>query len=138
MFRQALFEFAVLDRYVIDRLARAPSGSNVADRVRTAVLKALKAGEPTASGIAQQLKMSVRTLHRLLAAEGTTYRAVLDHLRKEIAADYLANNRIAITEVAFLLGFSELSAFYRAFQRWNGCTPADFRRRLRQFGASGQ
>jgi AraC-like DNA-binding protein len=122
---------AVLDRYVIDRLARAPSGANVADRVRTAVLNALKAGEPTASGIAQQLKMSVRTLHRLLAAEGTTYRVVLDHLRKEMAADYLGNNRIAITEVAFLLGFSELSAFYRAFQRWNGCTPADFRRRLR-------
>src|SRR5262245_50542607 len=122
---------AVLDRYVIDRLARAPSGTSQADRVRSAILNALKAGEPSASGIAHQLKMSVRTLHRQLAIEGTTYRAVLDHLRKEMATAHLANHRIAITEVAFLLGFSELSAFYRAFHRWNGCTPADFRRRLR-------
>lgn len=67
--------------------------------------------------------MSVRTLNRTLAAEGTTYRALLDQLRHELATRHLADDRISIAEVAFLLGFS----FYRAFKRWTGRTPVEFR-----------
>jgi AraC-like DNA-binding protein len=75
--------------------------------------------------------MSVRTLNRGLAAEGTTYREVLEQIRRELASRHLANAQSSIGEVAFLLGFSELSAFHRAFKRWTGQTPAEFRRRNR-------
>ena len=80
--------------------------------------------------------MSVRTLNRTLAGEGTNYRRLLDQLRHELASRHLANPQISIGEVAFLLGFSELSAFYRAFKRWSGRTPAEFRQGVRTARAS--
>ena len=80
--------------------------------------------------------MSVRTLNRLLAAEGTSYRQLLDALRSELAARHLAGDDVSIAEVGFLLGFSELSSFHRAFKRWTGRTPAEFREEHRGTRAS--
>jgi AraC-like DNA-binding protein len=118
---------AVLDRYAADRLARAPQTHTLADRVRTTLAEQLVGTEPGVARLAARLRMSVRTLNRTLAAEGTTYRALLDQLRHELAARNLADDRVSIAEIAFLLGFSELSSFYRAFKRWTGCTPVEFR-----------
>lgn len=64
---------------------------------------------------------------RTLAREGTTYRELLDQLRLELSTRHLANPRMSLGEIAFVLGFSELSAFHRAFRRWTGTTPAEFR-----------
>jgi AraC-like DNA-binding protein len=75
--------------------------------------------------------MSVRTLNRLLAAEDTTHRELLDAVRRDEAARHLRGDHLSIAEVAFLLGFSELSSFYRAFKRWTGRTPAQFRQEHR-------
>ena len=77
--------------------------------------------------MALRLKVSVRTLHRSLAAEGTSYRRLLDQLRLDIAERHLMDDRMSVAEVAFLVGFSELSAFHRAFKRWTGRTPVTFR-----------
>ena len=118
---------AVLDRYAADRLEQAPRTSSIADRVRSALADELRGGEPTAARLAARLKMSVRTLNRLLAAEGTSYRELLDALRRELAARHLAGDHVSIAEVSFLLGFSELSSFHRAFKRWTSRTPAEFR-----------
>ena len=118
---------AVLDRYAADRLQRTPETTGFADRARAALLEELRAGEPSAERLATRLKTSVRTLNRTLASENLSYRKLLDHLRHEQACRQLADGRVAIAEIAFLLGFSELSAFYRAFKRWTGQTPADFR-----------
>jgi AraC-like DNA-binding protein len=71
--------------------------------------------------------MSVRTLNRLLADEGTSYRELLDSRRCDIAKGYLSGDRVSIAEIAFLLGFSELSSFHRAFKRWTAQTPREFR-----------
>ncbi|HYR83066.1 MAG TPA: AraC family transcriptional regulator [Terriglobia bacterium] len=121
----------VLDRYAANLLAEAPAGSTFADRARAALVEEMRGGEPRASKVAARLKMSVRSLNRHLAGEGTTYRELLDQLRKELAARHLGDARVSIAEVAFLLGFSELSAFYRAFHRWTGQTPAEFRQSAR-------
>lgn len=118
---------AVLDRYAADRLARSPRPNSLADRVRATLAEQLVGTEPGAARLAARLKMSVRTMNRALAAEGTTYRALLDQLRHELAARHLADDGVSIAEVAFLLGFSELSSFYRAFRRWTGRTPVEFR-----------
>ena len=79
------------------------------------------------------LSVSEATLRRRLEEEGTTYRAVVDDLRKELAVRYVAERRMAIGEIAFLLGFSSQGAFSRAFRRWTGDAPIEHRlgRRLR-------
>jgi AraC-like DNA-binding protein len=97
--------------------------------VRALLPEEMRGGVPRAPVIARRLRMSVRTLHRGLAAEGTTFSEVLDHMRHELAIRHLAEKQLAIGEVAFLLGFAELSSFYRAFKRWTGMTPAAYRTR---------
>lgn len=77
--------------------------------------------------VARALHMSERTVRRRLRKEGTTLRELLDGFRHERAVELLSTRKYGIADVAFLLGFSELSSFYRAFRRWTGCTPAEFR-----------
>jgi AraC-like DNA-binding protein len=121
---------SLLDRYATDRLG-GPRGTTFADRARAALSEELQAGNVTAHGLAARLKLSVRTLHRSLAAEGTSYRRLLDRLRLDIAERHLIDDRMSVAEVAFLVGFSELSAFHRAFKRWTGRTPVTFRAEAR-------
>ena len=121
---------ALLDRYAADRLG-GPNAATFADRARAALSEDLQSGNVTAQGLAARLKVSVRTLHRSLAAEGTSYRRLLDQLRLDIAERHLTDDRMSVAEVAFLLGFSELSAFHRAFKRWTGRTPVTFRAEAR-------
>jgi AraC-like DNA-binding protein len=121
---------AVLDRYASDRLDQAPSASRIADRVRAVLQEELRGGEPTAARLAERLKMSARSLNRLLAGEGTSYRELLEGLRRDLACRHLATNELSIGEVSFLLGFAELSSFHRAFKRWTGRTPAEFRQQI--------
>ena len=75
--------------------------------------------------------MSERSLQRRLEAEGTRFAALVDAVRKDLALRYLADPRLALGEVAYLLGFAEPSPFHRAFKRWTGTTPAAMRRGAR-------
>jgi AraC-like DNA-binding protein len=122
---------AVLDGYAADRLEYMPQSNSIADRVRTILVDELRGGEPTATRLAARLKMSVRSLNRLLAADNTSYQELLDGLRRQLAERHLAGQQMSISEVGFLLGFSELSSFHRAFKRWTGRTPAQFRQEFR-------
>ena len=73
--------------------------------------------------------MSTRTLHRRLTADGTTFQAVLDQTREDLARHYLANPMLSPPEISFLLGYEETSSFYRAFHNWTGETPDRVRTR---------
>ena len=121
---------SLLDRYAADRIG-VPPAATFADRARAALSEELQAGNVTAQGVAARLRVSIRTLHRSLAAEGTSYRRLLDQLRLDIAERHLIDDRMSVAEVAFLLGFSEISAFHRAFKRWTGRTPVTFRAEAR-------
>ena len=77
--------------------------------------------------LAESLGLSTRTLQRKLAALGLSYRGLLEKTRYELALRYLDDPRKSVTEITFLLGFSEQSAFTRAFKRWNGKAPSDYR-----------
>lgn len=79
--------------------------------------------------VARALNCSVRTLQRKLVASGTTFRELTDSVRSQLAESYLADPKVSISEVAALLGFSEQSAFNRAFRRWTGESPGRWRRR---------
>ena len=117
---------SLLDRYAADRLG-VPQAATFADRARAALSEELQAGNVAAQRLATRLRVSIRTLHRSLAAEETLYRRLLDQLRLDIAERHLMDDRMSVAEVAFLVGFSEISAFHRAFKRWTGRTPVTFR-----------
>jgi AraC-like DNA-binding protein len=93
-------------------------------RVKTAITEGLTSGTPTDDQIAQALFMSARTLSRRLSALGTNYSQILEAVRRELAEQYVADPSLTLSEIAFLLGFSEQSAFSRAFRRWTGQSPS--------------
>jgi len=118
---------ALLDRYATSLLAREPADDSTAERLRAWLLDRLAGGVPSAEEAARAMARSVRSLHRDLRSEGTTWRAVLDRLRHERAVELLDDGRASLAEIAFLLGFSEVRSFHRAFRRWTGATPGAFR-----------
>jgi AraC-like DNA-binding protein len=103
-----------------------------AGAVRDIAMRELLHSTPSIIGVAQQLRMSVRTLGRGLEREGTTFSAVLDDVRRELALRYVGNCDMALHDVSFRLGFSHPEAFCRAFKRWTGLTPTAYRRWKRQ------
>jgi AraC-like DNA-binding protein len=108
-------------------LARSGGADDLLERVRTCLAEALPVGVPGLRAIARRLGTSERTLRRRLGAEGTGFRELLDTTRAELARAYTRDPRLPLSEVAFLLGYAEQSAFHRAFKRWTGQTPAAFR-----------
>jgi AraC-like DNA-binding protein len=117
----------LLDRYAGLLIEQLPDAVTLSGRVRTWLLPRLASGEPSANDAATAMHVSMRSLHRKLRDEGTTFRELLARLRHEQATRLLANPGVTISEVGFLLGFEELSSFHRAFKRWAGTTPASYR-----------
>jgi AraC-like DNA-binding protein len=116
----------LLERYAADQLAKIPTSARFSQRIRACILSRLPLGSLTAETVATQFSMSNRTLRRRLQEEATSFQEVLDEVRVELAHHYLTKEKRGIDEVAFLLGFSDPSAFTKAFRRWTGQTPADF------------
>lgn len=113
-----------------DALARrSGSSSPERDRVREIVAEELPKGLPTLERVARRMATSERTLRRRLGESGSSFRELLDDTRAELARSYVRDRRLPLSEVAFLLGFSEPSGFHRAFKRWTRTTPSAFRRR---------
>jgi AraC-like DNA-binding protein len=124
--------YAYLDRHalsLVEKLSSTAPKPSLADRVRAELTTALAQGEPTQAQIAQKLATSERTLQRRLKAEGHTFAELLDDVRAALARRYLTEPTLAASEVGFLLGYSEPSSFHRAFKRWAGESPIEFRRR---------
>ncbi len=110
------------DELVARYLARIER-EHVSSRLRSWLVEQLAGGEPTEEAAARVLGMSLRNLQRRLQEEGTTYRKALNSTREEIARTYLEGRRTSVTEIAFLLGFSDSNSFSRAFRRWTGQSP---------------
>lgn len=117
----------MLDEQAAALLASLEDAS-LAGRARRVLAEELDGSPPSLAEIARTLGMSSRSLQRGLAAERTSFRDVLDALRREVARDYLEGSEAPITEIAYLAGFSEVSAFSRAVSRWFGRPPARVRR----------
>jgi AraC-like DNA-binding protein len=142
--RESLVGVAPVDeglrRAVIDRadeaLTALGSHCSTGDRVRAQLRVRLLDDGATADSIARMLSMSARTLRRRLSDEGTRFQDLRDAVRRERALECISQEQLAISEIAYLLGFGETSAFHRAFRRWTGKTPAQYRRELRGAGTS--
>jgi AraC-like DNA-binding protein len=86
---------------------------------------------------AAMMHMSPRTLRRRLSEEGTTYQEIVHELRRQLAETYLRGNVLTVTEIAEMLGYTDVSNFRRAFVAWTGSSPAAYRRQLRSPGPEG-
>lgn len=110
------------------RLAGAAAAESLADQVRSAIAADLPGREPALEAVARRLGQSRRSLQRRLGASGTSFAALVAGVRRERAESFLASREVSVAEVSWLLGFSEQSAFTRAFRRWTGRSPTEYRR----------
>lgn len=120
-----------VDERLQDVVGREPDEEPWLSALRIQIASRLCDGHPTLRAIAPELGLTARTLQRRLAMQGLTYRDLVRDARKRLANQYLEESEIDLTEVAFLLGYSELSAFSHAFHRWTGTSPGAVRRRSR-------
>ena len=115
------------DTHLEEELSKYDDDASLERRVRILVSQALSQGVPKISDVASFLGLSGRTLQRRLSDRGYSFQALVDEARRELAERLLRETRYSLAEVAFLTGFSEQSAFNRAFKRWAGQTPRSFR-----------
>jgi AraC-like DNA-binding protein len=118
------------DEVMVRHLARLER-SRLSSRVQQALLDALPDGPPSKPRIARALGMSARNLQRHLAAEGTSFKELLNEARVSLARSYVDEGRLSVTEIAFILGFADTSTFSRAFKRWTGRSPREYAARKR-------
>jgi AraC-like DNA-binding protein len=125
--------------YCEDALSHRKRAGTFRASVENAIAPLLPHGKASVEEVARQLAMSPRTLARRLREEGTSFSGVLEGLRNDLAARYLAEKEFGIAQIAWLLGYQEASAFSRACKRWTGKTPRDIRvaRTVKKGGRQG-
>ncbi|TQR37476.1 AraC family transcriptional regulator [Brevibacillus brevis] len=112
---------------VLDRSLDEQGSHSIAEKVKWILKRSLTGGRLDIRAVASELGMSDRTLQRRLADESTTFKQLLTQARHELAREYLADPKLDIKEVAFLLGYEDQNSFYRAFRLWEGDTPSNWR-----------
>lgn len=110
------------------RLAALPSGRGEIEQLRREIARVLVKGDGGIEHLAKATGTSVRTLQRRLKDAGVSYADLANDVRKTLALNLLENETLALTQIAFSLGYSEVSAFNHAFRRWVGQSPGDYRR----------
>ena len=114
-------------RHLDEELEQVQSQSTLEELVHHAIVQSLSSGVPKIAVVARRMGLSARTLQRRLSEEGLSFQEVLEYARREFAEGLLVQSDYSLAEIAFLTGFSEQSAFNRAFKRWLKQTPAAYR-----------
>ena len=105
------------------RMSKLNSSLTIAENVKTILLECLPSGNYSIEQVAIRLKMSTRTLQRQIREESTSYRSLVREVREKLACYYVNETNLSYSEIAFLIGFEEVSSFFRAFKEWTGKTP---------------
>jgi AraC-like DNA-binding protein len=119
----AEFNDQAMNKYLL-----AKNSDPLVSRVTKIIVEHLPSGDASIEKAASELYMSKRKLQRLLRDEGTSFIALLNETREDIAKQYVRDKDMNLTEIAFLLGFSEQSTFSRSFKRWTGKSPSSYRK----------
>ncbi len=118
---------ALMQHLADQQLHALPRGSDWLAQARAQIARRLRQPPVELDGVAAALALSSRSLQRRLQAEGLRFSQLVEQVRRELAERHLADAMLDLTDIAFLLGYSEQSAFQRAFKRWTGVTPAQWR-----------
>jgi AraC-like DNA-binding protein len=118
--------------HILDERAQSP---DLVGQLQHWIIKRLSSGTFAAEAAARELGMSVRTLSRKLAAYHTSYGQIVDDLRENLAAKYVTDPSMQLTQIAYLLGYSDSTSFSKAFRQWYGCAPSRFRKQQEQVAA---
>ncbi|HEX6591459.1 MAG TPA: AraC family transcriptional regulator [Moraxellaceae bacterium] len=118
---------ALLENQAESLLRALPSNDGFEKGLKEGLLRCLHEGTPTLERVSERMAMSPRTLQRRLAEKELNFQQLLDRTRAELARGYLLQGNLTLSEIALLLGYSEQSAFNRAFKRWTGQTPRSLR-----------
>jgi len=120
--------YKIMKHYLDQILSTMPREDEFVASIRKAIAESMRDGDPTLARVAKKLAKGARTLQRQLKDYGFEFKKLVDDTRRRLSLIYLKDDTHTLTEIAFLLGYSELSAFNRAFKRWTGSTPLDYRR----------
>jgi AraC-like DNA-binding protein len=118
------------ERQCQEAAARFEADSALTGKVRRQIIGGMNGQVPSMLHVARALGLSARSLHRGLELEGTRWSELVDGVRSEFAQRYLARPGLNIGEVSYLVGFSDTSAFFKAFKRWTGSSPGEYRASL--------
>ncbi len=119
-----------MDSLADEKILKIPSNDGLIESSRVKLADLLQSGVPTIERLAESMALNVRTLQRQLSAEDISYKTLLDETRCKLASIYMKQHDLSLTDIAFLLGFSEQSSFQRAFKRWTGQTPGSYRKSI--------
>ncbi|MEM1133666.1 MAG: AraC family transcriptional regulator [Pseudomonadota bacterium] len=120
------YMFGILTSKADDMLQALRAKATFRAKVESLLMTVLHGGEVSVREIASQMAMSRQTLYRRFKDEGTTFQEVLDNLRRRLALEYMKGGKVTVNEAAYLTGFSDPSAFSRAFRRWTRMSPRKF------------
>lgn len=121
-------ELAKANDKVAEHYLESLDPRKVASEVRELLVTLLPSGNSSQDLIARRLNRSLSTLQRQLAGEGTNYQTIRDETRKVLAEEYVEDHELSLSQIAYMLGFSDQSNFSRAFKRWTGSSPRDYQR----------
>jgi AraC-like DNA-binding protein len=120
----------ILSRHAEKLLAELDRSKRFQDKVRKVIIKHLDSGDANMEMISNELKLSIRTVYRRLREENISYKALLNDIKMQLAQAYLKETTFTINDISYLLGYSETSAFHRAFKRWFGTNPSQYRQKV--------
>lgn len=120
--------FEILRSHIENQLKKYSGDSRISEKVKSILLSSLKYSFPDITTVASKLNMSSRTLQRQLSNENTSYKALLQDTRSELAQHLLKQKGFTISEISYMLGYSDLGNFSRSFKNYMGCTPQEFRK----------
>ena len=124
---ESRYVFGILSEHAEALLKKLESSTTTRGRVESLLMPILHTGDVSMEKIADKMGMSRQTLYRRLKAEGVSFEGLLDELRRTMALHYLSGKRVSVNEAAYLVGFSDPTAFSRAFKRWTGSSPRALR-----------
>lgn len=119
--------FKVLDQQAEVMLKAYENKLTYTEKVKQCVVRLLESNYVTIEQVADELRLSVRTLQRKLKEEGSSFLEIIDSLHTELAIRYLKESHLSISQIAYLLGYAEAGVFTRAFKRWTGYNPTEYR-----------
>ncbi|MBN2606908.1 MAG: AraC family transcriptional regulator [Thiotrichales bacterium] len=114
------------DQVMIEYLAKMDR-KNIVEQVKSEIIKQLPNGNVTDTTVGQALHINDRTLQRRLKEQNTTFKTLMNEVREDLAATYIKDSNLSLSEISFLLGFGNISSFSRAYKRWTGKPPSHLR-----------